>query len=102
MTTRKLTEKEFQATIAKPSKKETGEPLFDFWEYIDQIPEEDYQGFDCKEGEVTNVYQMQGGKYEHVIINSTTDKVGMVIVNDLPSKMVYGHFLLDLSKKKVD
>ena len=99
MNTRKLTEKEFQATINKPSKVEgEAEPLFDFWEYVEQIPAEDFEEFDCTKGDVSNVYQMQGGKYEHVIINSEMQGVGMVIVNDLKSKSVYGHFLLDLNK----
>ncbi len=100
MNTRKLTEKEFQATINKPTKAEEGaEPLFDFWDYVEKIPAEDFEEFDCTEGNVNHVYQMQGGKYEHVIINSTIQGVGMVIVNDLKSKSVYGHNLLDLNKK---
>ncbi|MAZ66303.1 MAG: hypothetical protein CMF25_04270 [Kangiellaceae bacterium] len=92
----RLTEEAFKQTISSPEKVTEGEPVIDFWEYVELIPEEDYQGHDCSEGIVENVYRMTGNHYEHVLINSNTEKVAMAIVIDLEATKVAGHFLLDL------
>jgi hypothetical protein len=96
MEVRKLTAEEFAATkMGKPEKIEAGEPLFDFWAYVEAIPVEDFGGYDCTAGVVGHVYRMED-KYEHVLIQSQYAEIAMVLVLDLPKKEVYGHYLLDI------
>jgi hypothetical protein len=96
METRKLTAEEFAATrIGKPEKLESGEPPFDFWPYVEQIPAEDFAEYDCTAGNVGHVYRM-ADQYEHVLIQSQYEGIAMVIVLDLKQQEVYGHYLLDI------
>ena len=74
------------------------EPLFDFWQYVDNIPREDYCGFDCHEGRVTFVYTSSTGHFEHVLFDSENPDVFMAIVLDLKRNKVHGHYLLNLRK----
>jgi len=96
MHTKKLTIEEFKATQNSPQRVENSTPPSDFWDYVESIPAEDFGIFDCREGNVTHVYRM-GDEYEHVLINSQFQGVAMVIVSDLKSQTVYGHYLLDLN-----
>ena len=99
MQVRKLTTEEFAATkIGKPEKIEAGEPLFDFWPYVEAIPVEDFGSYDCSAGVVGHVYRM-GDQYEHVLIQSQFAEVAMVLVLDLANKEVCGHYLLDIRKR---
>ena len=95
-TTRKLSPDEFKATQNNPQRVQDSTPPADFWEYVEAIPTEDFEFFDCREGQVTHVYRM-GDDYEHVLINGQYQGVAMVIVTDLKNDCVYGHFLLDLN-----
>jgi hypothetical protein len=72
------------------------EPPFDFWPYVEAIPPEDFQGYDCSEGRVDYAYRHPAGRLEHVLINSDNKDVFMVIVLDPANKTVIGHRLLDL------
>jgi len=73
---------------------------FDFWSYVDAIPEGDYCGYDCSEGSVQWVWQSEDMRYEHVLIDSAEDPdVFMVIVLDLVEGSVFGHRLLDLKSE---
>lgn len=96
MNIRKLTAEEFNATkLGKPEKIDAGEPPFDFWAYVEQIPAEDFGEYDCTAGNVGHVYRM-ADQYEHVLIQSQYEGIAMVIVLDLQNKEVYGHFMLDI------
>lgn len=94
----KLTEEEFKKTIVEPERLTDGTPEFDFWSYVDRIPDEDFEGHDCSGGDVHNVYRMKKNDFEHVLIISSTPDVFMAIVNNLKDKEVYGHCLLDFTK----
>ena len=100
MNTKRLTPEEFNATRNNPVRvTDAGEPVVDFWEYVSQIPAEDFGVADCREGNVTHVYRM-GDDYEHILINSQYQGVAMVIVIDLKAKAVLGHHLLDINPPK--
>jgi len=96
MQTRKLTPDEFKATQMSPARVEDSTPTPAFWLYVQAISAEDFGIFDCREGNVTHVYRM-GDQFEHVLINSQYQGVAMVIVVDLSSNSVHGHFLLDVN-----
>lgn len=96
MQTNKLTFDEFQATRAAPQRVFESVPPENFWDYVESIPAEDFDIFDCRDGSVTHVYRM-GDAYEHVLINSQYQGVAMVVVVDLKTQEIYGHYLLDLN-----
>ena len=77
-----------------------GNAPFPFWSYVDQIPKEDYQGFDCSEGSVQWVWRADDGRFEQILIDTKEDKdVFMAIVLDLQKKQVVGHRLMDFKRE---
>jgi len=84
----------FQAPVRRLSQGE--EPPFDFWSYVKTIPAEDFQGYDCSAGNIEYVYRDNSGRFEHVLINSTSRDVFMVIMLDRFAGLVVGHKLLNL------
>lgn len=96
MQTKKLTNEEFSATRNAPQRVEDSTPPENFWEYVSAIPVTDFEVFDCSAGNVTHVYRMND-EYEHVLINSQFQGVAMVIVVNLKTNEIYGHYLLDLN-----
>jgi hypothetical protein len=95
-----LSEAEFQQTFGQPMTRAAQDegPPFDFWPYFDQIPVADFCGHDCSEGRVNCVYRHPSGGLEHVLVESETRDVFMVLVLDRQSKIVLGHHLLDLPR----
>jgi hypothetical protein len=93
-----LSEAEFQRTFANPMTRvaQDEQPLFDFWPYFDQIPSADFSGHDCASGNVTYVYRNPSGRFDHVLVDSETRDVFMVLVLDRDMGAVLGHKLLDL------
>ena len=75
-------------------------PPFSFWPYFDQIPKEDFQGYDCSEGVVRWVWRGDDQQFEHVCIDTKEDvDVFMVIVLDLSKKKIAGHRLMDFKSE---
>jgi hypothetical protein len=75
------------------------EPPFDFWPYFHTIPAADFCGYDRSAGEVFYVYRDPTGQFEHVLVNSTTKNVFMVVVLNRQTNAVHGHHLLNLNEK---
>ena len=77
-----------------------GNAPFPFWSYVDQIPSEDFQGYDCSEGSVQWVWRSDDGRFEHVLIDAKQDKdVFMAVVLDLTKREVVGHRLMDFKRE---
>jgi hypothetical protein len=93
-----LTEKQFMATFNAPMKRLSDEasPPFDFWEYLDSIPDDDFEGHDASLGRVTYVWEDASKHYQHVLISTERENVFLVLVLDLVGLQVYGHRLLNL------
>src|SRR5688572_4933727 len=93
-----LSAAEFNETFKPPMQRAGPDegPPFDFWPYVEAIPEADYGGHDCSDGSVTYVYRDPSGRYEHVLLDSDDRDVFMVVVLDREAKRVLGHRLLDL------
>jgi hypothetical protein len=97
---RRLTEEEFKATYA-PGAERVGldeEPPFDFWEYFEAIPPEDFGEHDFSEGQASYAWNMRGTAYQHVLVECETPNVFLVLVLDVPARSVAGHHLLDLNR----
>lgn len=95
---RLLTEAEYKATM-EPEPIQIGpddEPPFDFWPYFDAIPEAHLGGHDFSEGGVNYAWQMPNGRLQHVLVNCETPNVFLVLVLDLRTETVLGHYLLDI------
>lgn len=74
------------------------EPPFDFWPYVEAIPEDDFDGYDCSEGKVEWVWRSVDARFEHVLISTAENvNVFMTIVLDRIDSIVVGHRLLDLN-----
>ena len=97
----RLSDTDFEATFAPPMQQlgPEAQPPFDFWGYFDEIPEEDFGGYDCSAGDVSYVYRAASGHFEHVLVDSDDRDVFMVLVLDLNEGTVFGHYLLDLPTK---
>ena len=77
-----------------------GDAPFPFWDYVDQIPTQDFQGYDCSEGSVQWVWRSNDGRFEHILIDSKEDKdVFMAVVLDLAKEEVVGHRLMDFKRE---
>ncbi|MET8837996.1 hypothetical protein ABZV78_29360 [Micromonospora sp. NPDC004540] len=74
------------------------EPPFDFWPYLDSVPEDDFNGHDFSEGRVTHAWQSPDGAHQHVLVDCETPNVFLVLVLDLHASSVLGHHLLDLNR----
>ncbi len=73
-------------------------PPFDFWEYIETIPSEDFGGHDFSEGRVPYAWNMRGTAFQHVLVECETPDVFLVLVLDVPGNSVVGHHLPDLNR----
>ncbi len=95
----KLSKAEFKSTFSEPLIRLGQDEMapFDFWPYFEMIPSEDFEGFDCSEGDVHYVWQDSTGSIDHVLINSNDKNVFMVIILDLNKQKVIGHRLLNLN-----
>jgi hypothetical protein len=78
----------------------SGDVPFPFWSYVDAIPQEDYQGYDCSDGSVQWVWRDENDRFEHILIDTKEDRdVFMVVVLDLQKKHVVGHRLMDFKRE---
>lgn len=96
----RITDEEWPRYFAEPMRQvsEDTEPLFNFWAYVEEIPVEEFKGFDCSAGQVGYVYRHPDGRFEHVLINSDNINVFMAIVLDRDTRSVVGHHLLNLNE----
>jgi len=58
------------------------EPPLDFWPYVEAIPQRDFQGYDCSQGTVKDIYRHPDGRLEHVLVESNDPNVFMVIARN--------------------
>ncbi|MDX6285618.1 MAG: hypothetical protein QOG53_1103 [Frankiales bacterium] len=71
---------------------------FELWPYFDSLPESEWQGHDFSARGISYAWAMQGERWEHVLIDSEDINVKLVLVVDLETEKVLGHYLLDLNE----
>ena len=98
METHKLSYEQYQATFMAPmvDVSQTAEPVLDIWPYVEAVPEYDLEGFTLLDGIVRYVYQSPPGQYLHVLVSTEDENVFLVVIIDLFSVKITGHYLLDL------
>lgn len=97
-----LDEATYKSTFGKKMQRvcADGNAPFSFWSYVDGIPKEDFQGYDCSEGGVRWVWRGDDGSFEHILIETKEDQdVFMVVVLDLQRIHVVGHRLMDFKRE---
>ncbi len=96
---KRLTESEFLATFAAPMQSVAIDtaPPFDFWDYFEAIPEEDFKGRDCSDGFVDYAWTDATGRFPHVLVRSDEKNAFMVLALDLSNLSVHGHRFLNLN-----
>jgi hypothetical protein len=97
---RRLTEAEYKATMSLDPRQVGPDelPPFDFWGYVEDVPRDDWEGHDFSAGTVSYAYEMEGGRWYHVLVESADRNVHLVLVLDLERRVVLGHHLLDLNR----
>ena len=67
-----------------------------FWEYVDAIPPEQYDGYECRSPVIERAYRDGSGQWDHLLLNTHDENVFMVVLIDRHSATVVGHHLLNL------
>ncbi|WP_169515064.1 hypothetical protein [Hymenobacter norwichensis] len=75
----------------------TAEPVVDIWPYVDAISIDDLAGYAlADDGLVQHVYQHPERRFLHVLVSTNNADVFLVVIIDLSSVEIYGHYLLNL------
>ncbi|HCJ41788.1 hypothetical protein [uncultured Ruminococcus sp.] len=99
---RKLTEKEYLATMSDGMKNvtDTAERLTDIWAYASQSGvREVISEYGFENRLIEAVYENGGGSYQHVLLYGVREDTYAVIVVDVRKRAVFGHYLLDIGEK---
>ena len=99
---RRLSEDEYLATMESQPEPVDDEqsPPFDFWPYFEALPPAEFGGHDFTAGRVPYAWRMPRGQWEHVLIADSVDhNTFLVLVLNLASTEVHGHYLLRLAEK---
>ena len=67
------------------------------WNYVSEIPESDYDGFEIAQGQIPFVYETGDGKFEHVYVSTKTSNVFILVLLNNEEEEIYGHHLLNLN-----
>lgn len=68
----------------------------EFWDYVETISRNDYEGFDCPNAQIVHAWRNTMGRCDHLLLNSHDPNVFMVVLIDRTAGTVYGHHLLNL------
>jgi hypothetical protein len=101
METNRLSSEEYQNTFQAPMRNVTSsaEPVLDIWPYVESVPVADLGGYILSDGLVEYVYQHPEERFLHVLVSTDNRDVFLVIIIDLTSVKIHGHYLLDLLKE---
>ena len=97
--TRKLSEGEFKVYFSPPMTDVTSRAnaAVDIWPYVDSL-DLDELGIPSL-NDVQHVYRDAQERFDHVLIGTARFNTLLVIVVDLKTSTIIGHFLLDLNKE---
>ncbi|WP_426490676.1 hypothetical protein [Hymenobacter sp. 102] len=100
METNKLSHEQYQATFQAPmlDVTATAEPILDIWPYVDSVVPNDLEGYQLTDRIVRHVYQDPKRRFLHVLVSTNDINVFLVVILNLKSIKVHGHYLLDLPK----
>ena len=101
MNTRRLSQAEFKATLAAPMRDvlATATSVIDIWPYVAAVPVAELSGHTVAEGLVEHVYRNPQNTFDHVLVVTNTSNVYLVVVVDLTTDTIRGHYLQDLNRE---
>jgi hypothetical protein len=101
MITKALDKDGFLSTLAEPMRDVTAEAtdILDIWPYVAAVAVADMGGHSVVDETVEFVYRHPTGRFDHVLVMTTTKNVYLAVVVDLHKDCVHGHYLLDLNKE---
>jgi hypothetical protein len=67
--------------------------------YVRGIDRRDMRGYDFSALAIANVYSMDDGAWQHVLVSASVPNVFLVVVLDGQLNAVHGHHVLDLNEK---
>ena len=73
--------------------------VIDIMPYVDVIPEADLKGNVLIDILVESVYRSSDDKYDHVQLITNSKNIFLVVIINLVTNSIHGHFLLDLNKE---
>ena len=99
--TRNLTDEEFDETFSAPMKDVTqaaGE-IVEVWPYLDSVFKKEFSEAETDGWEVEYVYINEPETHQHILVNTRMENVYLVVVVDIGSREIFGHYLLNLNEK---
>ena len=69
------------------------------WNYVNEIPNHDYKGYEIAQGQIPYVYETGDGKFEHVFVSTKTSNVFIIVLLNNEKEEIYGYHLLDLDEE---
>ncbi|MDQ1702550.1 MAG: hypothetical protein QOF57_1802 [Frankiaceae bacterium] len=95
----RLTQAEYTATISGVPRRIRlyDGRIYGFRPYLENLPDNEWQGHDFGAGTVTFVYDMGGKQWRHIMVDCPNDGVKLVVVVSLITGRVRGHYVLDLA-----
>ena len=95
-----LSEKEYKSTMTPKmvNVTETAEPEVDIWDYVEELTAENIVvKYVLDNTLVEKVYRNQTNTFDHVLLPTPKENFFIVLIVDLVSKKVTGHYPLDLN-----
>jgi hypothetical protein len=79
---------------------ENAHPSIDIWDYVSDLVKEGIViEYVLKNHLVEKVYRNLTNSFDHILLPTDRENTFIVIIADLPDKLIYGHYLLDLTKE---
>ncbi len=100
--TNELTEEEFKNTFDNRmiNVTDSAEPILDIWPYVRQLNEQGIIADSTLNGELVEyVYRTNASTFDHVLLCGLRSNKYVVMVIDLSSCSITGHYLLDLNSE---
>jgi hypothetical protein len=97
-----LTEGEFKSTFGDRmvNVTDSAEPVLDIWPYVKQLNKQGIiTDFVLNNESVESIYRTDALTFEHILLSGSKSNHYVVIVVDLNSCVIAGHYLLDLNSE---
>jgi len=103
MNIKELTEKEFKSTFSEKMNNVTNcaEAIVDIWDYVKLLDKSKYylSNYVIEKELVELVYRNSANTYDQILIPTTKKNIYLIIIVNIKSENIFGHYLLDLNKE---
>ena len=103
MNIKELTKKEYKSTFSEKMNDVTNraDAAINIWGYVKLLDESKYylSNYIIEKELVELVYRNAANTYDHVLVPTYRKNIYLVIVVNIKSENIFGHYLLDLNKE---